>query len=560
MTTVIKSPRKGNDRTKQEPTKKGGAGRANWGSPMDDVRGGNSKTLGPSAAVLKEEAVDRNDLNYQSDEDEAEFEEYESDHDNPPGMLRRQSSVSRKLQERSEFNVMIKRALDSSIEHQEPEIFVNQILAMNEKTVHRGVFRLLLMSTCSSTHPPTERDFIVDVICLCCEREMISKPEVELEFAVCFARAPDFTAEFQDQTPLEILTNVAKAVAENGYLPATFFQGHVFVDKSDALKKAKENIVDLLKEFFVNGEYKDVCENLRTIQPRYHHEVVKKAISLAFDADNRSRDLVSRLLAYATGDSSQSVLTRAGVVSGFEILLARVDDLHKDVPDVVHMLSCFISRAVVDEVLFPSFLENVNLNQSSSAAVVVDKAQQILRQKHAYRTVGKIWGLNTDRPVDDLKTAIALLIKEYFLSEDLSEALVSVQELDTPYFHHEIVKYTLVLSAEKSPKEVKLGRELIQAMLQNGITDEHQLILGFAKVWSRLHDYKLDMPRIPEIYEQYAKQYTNLNVSTATKKDETKRGGAQAEAKTAAAPVCGKETGPKGAAKPERAVSITPII
>jgi len=527
MTTVIKSPRKGNDRTKVEACKKGGAGKANWGNPMDDVQD-----------VLHDAPIsDRNDLNYQSDEEGAEFEEYESAEENAPGLIRRQSSVSRKLQERSEFNVMIKEALDSAIGHQEPDIFVNQILAMNEKTVHRGVFRLLLMSTCSSQHPPTERDFILDVICRCCEMKMISPSEVELEFAVCFARAPDFTAEFQDQTPVEILTNVAKAVAEKGYLKESFFQGHVFQDKSDALKRAKENIVDILKEFFVNGEYKDVCESLRSVEPRYHHEVVKKAISMAFDADNRQRDLVSRLLAYATGDSSQSVLTRAGVVSGFEILLARVDDLHKDVPDVVHLLSCFISRAVVDEVLFPSFLENVNLNQSSSAAVVVNKAQLTLRQKNAYRTVGKIWGLNTDRPIDDLKIAIGLLIKEYFLSEDLSEALVSVQELDTPYFHHEIVKQTLVLSAEKTPREIKLGRQLIAALLINGISDDHQVFLGFHKVWSRLQDYKLDMPRIPEIYELYAKSHLNLNIPTATKPstgpaDATKAAGEGAQPKT----------------------------
>lgn len=51
----------------------------------------------------------------------------------------------------------------------------------------------------------------------------------------------------------------------------------------------------------------------------------------------------------------------------------------------------------------------------------------------------------------------------------------------------------------------------------NGITDEHQIFLGFHKVWTRLADYKLDMPNIPEIYEQYAKQYPE-SVPSANRK------------------------------------------
>ncbi len=43
---------------------------------------------------------------------------------------------------------------------------------------------------------------------------------------------------------------------------------------------------------------------------------------------------------------------------GFIILFQRVEGLYKDVPDVLELLSLFIGRAIVDEVLPPNFIDN----------------------------------------------------------------------------------------------------------------------------------------------------------------------------------------------------------
>lgn len=44
------------------------------------------------------------------------------------------------------------------------------------------------------------------------------------------------------------------------------------------------------------------------------------------------------------------------MVSGFSRLLAAADDLVLDIPEAVHLLSLFLGRAIVDEVLPPAFL------------------------------------------------------------------------------------------------------------------------------------------------------------------------------------------------------------
>ncbi len=46
---------------------------------------------------------------------------------------------------------------------------------------------------------------------------------------------------------------------------------------------------------------------------------------------------------------------------GFTRLLAATDDLVLDCPDAVHLLSLFLGRAIVDEVLPPAFLTQVRL-------------------------------------------------------------------------------------------------------------------------------------------------------------------------------------------------------
>ena len=54
------------------------------------------------------------------------------------------------------------------------------------------------------------------------------------------------------------------------------------------------------------------------------------------------------------------VLGADQVAMGFTRVLGATDDLVLDCPEAVRLLSLFLGRAVVDEVLPPSFLTQVN--------------------------------------------------------------------------------------------------------------------------------------------------------------------------------------------------------
>ena len=50
------------------------------------------------------------------------------------------------------------------------------------------------------------------------------------------------------------------------------------------------------------------------------------------------------------------VLSADQLAMGFTRLLAAADDLVLDCPEVVHLLSLFLGRAIVDEIVPPSYL------------------------------------------------------------------------------------------------------------------------------------------------------------------------------------------------------------
>lgn len=88
---------------------------------------------------------------------------------------------------------------------------------------------------------------------------------------------------------------------------------------------------------------------------------------------------------------SGPVLRTADVEKGFSALLSNVEDLILDVPDVLRLLSCFIARAVIDEVLPPAFLLRVDLGVKDSGTQVLNQAQLLLNQERAAQRIESVW-------------------------------------------------------------------------------------------------------------------------------------------------------------------------
>lgn len=144
---------------------------------------------------------------------------------------------------------------------------------------------------------------------------------------------------------------------DRGFIPDAFHQSaRDDVAKSKmTLTTFKRTIEPIIMEYFVSADVDDVIRTIQDIgAPEYSYECVKRSVNLSLDKTDRERELISRLFSVGYPDTFSSNM----VGKGFERLFELVDEIEKDAPAARDMLAKFLARAVVDEVLPPSFLSD----------------------------------------------------------------------------------------------------------------------------------------------------------------------------------------------------------
>lgn len=260
------------------------------------------------------------------------------------------------------------------------------------------------------------------------------------------------------------------------------------------LSEFKRRVNGALEEYFSS---EDVAELMSTITelncPDYHYDIVKRAISLSLDRAERERELISKFFSAAY----PKVLSTDQLGKGFERVFEFVDDLEIDAPGASNTVAAFLARAVVDEVLPPSFL--VDHVVMGLGGEVVEQTKRMLGRDHQYSRVERIWGPGDGRPVEELKQAIDALLPEYLISGDLTEAERCVRELRVPHFHHELVKRAVALVVDKPEQQQLKISQLFRHLCVEEVLSQEQLQMGLAKTHSKIDDIKMDAPCAPDV-------------------------------------------------------------
>ncbi|ETM48417.1 hypothetical protein L914_07044 [Phytophthora nicotianae] len=259
----------------------------------------------------------------------------------------------------------------------------------------------------------------------------------------------------------------------------------------------KKRIIVILEEYFTSGDADEVLSSLNDLdEPEFNYEVVKRAITMAMDKNDKERELASRLLSALYLDG----LTAGQVLMGFRRVLLLAGDLQIDIPTAKNMLAIFCARAVVDEILPPSFLEDPFITRY--APEIAAEAIKKLSINHATARMEKAWGPGDGRPVEELKVAIDQLTKEYLLSRDLEEAARCVRELNVPHFHHEVVKRGITNSLEEGGEANSAAMaSLLAYLVSNEVVSTGQLIKGFERFKFVLDDVALDIPNAAALFK-----------------------------------------------------------
>eukprot|EP01101_Sappina_pedata_P008563 TRINITY_DN4774_c0_g1_i1.p1 TRINITY_DN4774_c0_g1~~TRINITY_DN4774_c0_g1_i1.p1 ORF type:complete len:291 (+),score=136.74 TRINITY_DN4774_c0_g1_i1:143-1015(+) len=259
---------------------------------------------------------------------------------------------------------------------------------------------------------------------------------------------------------------------------------------------AGTKIEEIVKEYFSSlADEEAVAKSVSTIAAEEYPRFVKKSIFMALDRQAYERELISKLLA---STPIYNTITRASIQNGFKQALDNLDDVTLDNPDAPEVLAKFLARAVVDEILAPAFLTNVSI-RSKLAQTSVDLAIGLSTESHVGEKLKHIWGPGDLLSVKRLKQEIKLLLAEYIINEDDSEADKSVRKLNAPSFHYQIVKIALRMGVEKNEEQRQKLLALIKHLYQVALLSETHIQQGFTQTIEMVDDLKLDVPSAASI-------------------------------------------------------------
>jgi len=251
--------------------------------------------------------------------------------------------------------------------------------------------------------------------------------------------------------------------------------------------------------------------------PELHHEFVKSAISRSLDLHDRERELASELLPrlYPT-------VTRDKIVEGFTVLLERLDDLRLDIPNAPELLSNFLARAVVDDILPPAFLSPDSADIETAKEALI-QARNLISGKSAAKRVAHIWGPAGDQSVKKIKERIDNILAEYLSSNDMTETDKAVRDLAAPSFNYYVVKRAVLRALDsKEPEKDKLVKLLI-AFNTSGLVSEAHFISGFKGCVDMMDDIELDTPNGKELLGSFIQRCTLAGVLPASFADTYKQ-------------------------------------
>jgi len=258
------------------------------------------------------------------------------------------------------------------------------------------------------------------------------------------------------------------------------------------LSEFKIRASEAISEYFTSGEVEECLRSVEELECReFHYEVVKRAVHMSFDRGDRERELTSKLLSTAYPD----LLTTNDIGKGFERLFEHLESYILDVPSANEYVCAFLARAVVDEVLPPSFLSDPLVR--SIGGSVINVAMRLLSREHCSVRLERVWGPGDGRPVADLKIAMDQLLKEFLLSHELDEAAVCVKELNSPHFHHELVKRGVKIALGGKDDDVAAMSALFKFLNNTDVLSSTQMRKGLDRCYSLLPDFSLDCPTAP---------------------------------------------------------------
>ena len=278
--------------------------------------------------------------------------------------------------------------------------------------------------------------------------------------------------------------------------PTAFRTVDVGGKSKDVIEQYKDQAEAIILEYFSSSDIDEAWTRVEKLDaPMFEHFFVKRLVTLAMDRGHREKEAAAVLLSALY----PSALSSAQIQRGFVRLIEAADDLVIDVPDTAEVLGMFVARAIIDDILPPSFPDTVAAMSTCEGKV----AQEALLLAHGHLSgpghsdrVLRAWGDFDKSPLDAAKLKIKAMLDEYIVTNDVSEARHCLHDLGMPFFHHEFVKLalTMALEAPKDCNNVANILGLLKVLGDSGEISASQMQKGFLRVEGHVADLALDIP------------------------------------------------------------------
>uniref|UniRef100_A0A0C9RVH6 TSA: Wollemia nobilis Ref_Wollemi_Transcript_10948_2779 transcribed RNA sequence n=1 Tax=Wollemia nobilis TaxID=56998 RepID=A0A0C9RVH6_9CONI len=229
------------------------------------------------------------------------------------------------------------------------------------------------------------------------------------------------------------------------------------------VEEMKRKISDLLNEYVESGDKAEACRCIRDLNvPFFHHEVVKRALILVMERRN-AEPLILDLLKEA---AEEGLITSSQMSKGFGRLADTIDDLSLDILNAKDMFQSLILKATAEGWLSQPSVRSI---QSEPNGPVEDDNVRLFKER------------------------AGTIIKEYFLSDDISEVVRSLEDLAAPDFNALFVKKLITLAMDRKNREKEMASALLSA-LYTEVFPVDDIVNGFILLLESAEDTALDIP------------------------------------------------------------------
>jgi len=277
----------------------------------------------------------------------------------------------------------------------------------------------------------------------------------------------------------------------------------------DAMKKKKvvmkkieghSPIQAILEEYFTSGDLEEASNRLRELTAISMTDFVEKAVYAAMEQQPFERELTSKLLSNLYGKT----LTHRNISDGFQSALDSLEENMLDIPQAPDMLAKFFARAILDEIVPPSFLKSAWAENATTQNTIA-LATGLVNNNHRSKRLEHIWGPGDLESVKRLKREASTLVSEFIVNEDKVEADRALRSMNAPHFHFQVVRQALQMALSASDKNREAILRLLGFLYETGLLCASDMEQGFSISSKGLEDTKLDIPSAPATFNSLIK-------------------------------------------------------